>query len=189
MGAVLCVVLAEFFMNSNPVLKVDTFAHPEVDVGIFTSAMTYKFVGAIRGMGHLESFQIKALVIGLAIGLVIALARRALAASAGYQRLIKSGTRGFAIGWLVDAVLLSSPYASSTGGFLNLEVALWFATGGVASSLLASFAAARKRRGAGAEELPADMSTTSLVGGGLIAGESLYALGAGMANLLSRYIK
>ena len=32
--------------------------------------------------------------------------------------------------------------------------------------------------------LPADMSTTSLVGGGLIAGESLYALGAGIASLL-----
>ena len=28
------------------------------------------------------------------------------------------------------------------------------------------------------------MSTTSLVGGGLIAGESLYALGAGIASLL-----
>jgi hypothetical protein len=189
MGAVLCVVLAEFFMNTNPVLKVDTFAHPEVNVGIFTSAMTYKFVGAIRGMGHLASYQVKALAIGLAIGLVIALARRALAASAGYQRLIRSGSRGFALGWIVDAVLLASPYASSTGGFLNLEVALWFAGGGVASSLLAWYVAARKRRGGAGDELPSDMSTTSLVGGGLIAGESLYALGAGMANLLSRYLR
>jgi hypothetical protein len=34
-----------------------------------------------------------------------------------------------------------------------------------------------------ADELPPDMSTTSLVGGGLIAGESLYALGAGLASL------
>ena len=29
MGAVLCVVLAEFFMSANPVLRIDLFAHPE----------------------------------------------------------------------------------------------------------------------------------------------------------------
>ena len=38
------------------------------------------------------------------------------------------------------------------------------------------------------DALPADMSTTSLVGGGLIAGESLYALGAGIAGLLGAAI-
>jgi hypothetical protein len=184
MGAVLCVLLAEFFMRTNPVLRIDTFAHPEAKVGIWQSAMTYKFVGAIRGIGHLASHQVTALAIGLAIGAVIALGRRGLAASAGYQRLIKSGSRGFAIGWIVDAILLGSPYASSTGGFLNIEVCLWFAGGSVASSLLAWYANTRKRQGAGGDELPADMSTTSLVGGGLIAGESLYALGAGIASLL-----
>ena len=68
MGAVLCVVLAEFFMSTNPVLRIDTFAHPEAKVGIWQSAMTYKFVGAIRGIGHLASYQITALAIGLAIG-------------------------------------------------------------------------------------------------------------------------
>ena len=116
------------------------------------------------------------------------LARRALAASSAYQRLIKSGSRGFAIGWIVDAVLLGSPYASSTGGFLSMDVALWLAVGGVASSLLAWYATARKRRGRAGDDLPADMSTTSLVGGGLIAGESLYALGGGIALLVGRYL-
>jgi uncharacterized oligopeptide transporter (OPT) family protein len=188
MGAVLCVVLAEFFMSTNPVLRIDTFAHPEANVGIWQSAMTYKFVGAIRGIGHLESYQVKALAIGLAIGAVIALARRALTASRGYQRFIKASAGGFAIGWIIDAVLLGSPYASSTGGFLNLEVALWFAAGSVASSLLAWWAAARKKKRAGADALPADMSTTSLVGGGLIAGESLYALGAGLASLFGQML-
>jgi len=188
MGAVLCVVLAEFFMSTNKVLRIDLFAHPEVDPGIFTSAMTYKFVGAIRGIGHLEAYHVKALAIGLAIGLVLVLARRALAASSGYQRLIRSGSRGFAIGWIVDAILLGSPYASSTGGFLSMDVALWLAVGGVASSLLAWYAAARKRRGGAGDDLPADMSTTSLVGGGLIARESLYALGDSIALLLSRYL-
>jgi len=188
MGAVLCVVLAEFFMRTNPLLKIDTFAHPEAKVGIWQSAMTYKFVGAIRGIGHLASYQVKALGIGLAIGAVIALVRRGLSVWPGYKRLIASGSRGFAIGWIADAILFSSPYASSTGGFLNLEVSLWFALGGVASSLLAWRAAARKRRGSTGDDLPADMSTTSLVGGGLIAGESLYALGAGMASLISQLL-
>jgi uncharacterized oligopeptide transporter (OPT) family protein len=183
MGSVLCVVLAKFFMKVYPVLTIDTFSHPETKVGIWQSAMTYKFVGAIRGIGHLASHQVTALAIGLAIGLVIALARQALSASAGYQRLIRAGSRGFAIGWIVDAILLGSPYASSTGGFLNIEVSLWFAGGSVLSSLLAWYATAQKRRGA-PDALPADMSTTSLVGGGLIAGESLYALGAGLSGLI-----
>src|SRR3954469_9589321 len=48
MGSVLCVVLAQFFMSTNEVLRVDAFAHPEATAGsIWQSAMTYKFVGAI----------------------------------------------------------------------------------------------------------------------------------------------
>ncbi|HEY7371185.1 MAG TPA: OPT/YSL family transporter, partial [Polyangia bacterium] len=188
MGSVLCVALARFFMSTKPVLNIDTFAHPDANVGIWQSAMTYKLVGAIRGIGHLAGYQLKALAIGVAIGIVIAVGRRMLAASPRYQRFIASGTLGFAIGWIVDAIVLASPYASSTGGFLELTVSLWFASGGVAGSLLS-----RKRADAStrptphepesADGLPADMSTTSLVGGGLIAGESLYALGAGLASL------
>jgi hypothetical protein len=37
----------------------------------------------------------------------------------------------------------------------------------------------------GATTLPEDMSTTSLVGGGLIAGDALAALGIGLVGLLS----
>jgi len=187
MGSVLCVVFAELFMRAYPVLRIDTFAHPEANVGIWQSAMTYKFVGAIRGIGHLASYQIWALGIGLAIGLVIAIGRRVLAASKSYQRFIKASAWGFGVGWFIDAILLGSPYASSTGGFLNLGVALWFAAGSVASSLLA-WSAARLRKTPENEppdDLPEDMSTTSLVGGGLIAGESLFALGAGLFSLLT----
>ena len=188
MGSILCVVFAKFFMSVYPVLRVDAFSHPEQIAGSqWQSAMTYKFVGAIRGIGHLAPYQVKALGIGLAIGLVIAIVRRLLAVSPSYQSWIKSGSRGFAIGWIVDAILFSSPYASSTGGFLDLKVSLWFAAGGVASSLLAWYANARKRRG-GADDLPSDMSATSLVGGGLIAGESLYALGAGLFGLATAAI-
>jgi uncharacterized oligopeptide transporter (OPT) family protein len=205
MGAVLCVLLAKLFLSAYAVLGVDTFAHPEARVGIWQSAMTYKLVGAIRGIGHLAGYQVKALAIGLAIGVVVAVGRRLLAASKGYQRFIASGAFGFAIGWIVDAIFLSSPYASSTGGFLDLTVSLWFAGGSVVSSLLAPKPAAAAAStsetseivgnpdavplGADeADELPADMSTTSLVGGGLIAGESLYALGAGIAALFANMI-
>jgi hypothetical protein len=162
--------------------------------------MTYKLVGAIRGIGHLAGYQVKALAIGLAIGIVVAVGRRVLAASRGYQRFIASGSFGFAVGWIVDAIFLSSPYASSTGGFLELTVSVWFAAGGVAGSLLARKPAAAAASTSETAELtgnpdaiadeskddnalPADMSTTSLVGGGLIAGESLYALGAGLVSL------
>ena len=86
------------------------------------------------------------------------------------------------MGWIVDAIVLASPYASSTGGFLDLKVASWFAGG----SLLTYFLARPPRAAAGSnEQLPADMSSASLIGGGLIAGESLYALAAGIISLLS----
>ena len=185
MGSLLCVGLAKFFMRTKPVLLIDTFTHPEANVGIYQSAMTYKLVGAIRGIGHLAGYQVKALAIGLALGIVIAVGRRLLAASAGYQRFITSGRLGFTIGWIMDAIILSSPYASSTGGFLELTVSLWFAIGSVAGSLLSRKPTAQPtpHEPENAEGLPPDMSTTSLVGGGLIAGESLYALGAGLATL------
>ena len=51
---------------------------------------------------------------------------------------------------------------------------------------LADLLARPPRAAAGSnEQLPADMSSASLIGGGLIAGESLYALGAGIISLLS----
>jgi hypothetical protein len=182
MGCLLCVALARFFMSEYEVLRVDLFAHPDTKTGIWKSAMTYKFVGAIRGIGDLKSFQVKALTIGLSIGVFIAVARRGLAASARYQRYIKAGTTGFVVGWIVDAVLLASPYASSTGGFLDLTVSSWFAGGSILTWTLAR---PRAPANGAKDEVPADMSTSSLLGGGLIAGESLYYLGLGLVSLLS----
>jgi uncharacterized oligopeptide transporter (OPT) family protein len=187
MGAVLCVVLAQLFMRAYPVLRVDTFAHPEARVGAWQSAMTFKFVGAIRGLGHLEPYKVRALMIGLSIGLFIEIARKLLKRSRRWQAYLASGRLGFAIGWVVDAVVLASPYASSFGGFLDLSTSAWFAIGGILSSLIATREARKQPAGAAenGEPLPEDMSTTSLVGGGLIAGESLYTLAAGVASLLA----
>jgi uncharacterized oligopeptide transporter (OPT) family protein len=189
MGALLCVAFAKLFMNAYPVLRVDIFTHPEAKVGTWQSAMTYKFVGAIRSMGNLPPYQLKALVIGFAIGLGTEVARKLLARSPRYQRLIGAGMKGFAIGWVIDAVLLSSPYASSTGGFLDVYTSLWFAAGSLLTPLLlrpkreAPPAAAHAP--ADANALPEDMSTPSLIGGGLIAGESIYTLAAGIIALLA----
>ncbi|HVT06017.1 MAG TPA: OPT/YSL family transporter [Polyangia bacterium] len=196
LGAVLCVVLTQLFMTAYPVLRVDTFAHPEARIGVWQSAMTFKFVGAIRGLGHLAPYQVRALWLGFGIGLGTEVARKLLRASAAYRRFVEGGRAGFAVGWTVDAVLLPSPYASSTGGFLDLSTSAWFAAGSVISSLMAprlpSPRPPKQSEGEGeaspqehGDELPADMSTSSLIGGGLIAGESLYTLGAGIAALLA----
>jgi hypothetical protein len=57
---------------------------------------------------------------------------------------------------------------------------MWFAAGGVISSAINTLAPKPK---AGEEQLPDDMSSTSLVGGGLIAGDALAALGLGLAGM------
>jgi hypothetical protein len=80
--------------------------------------------------------------------------------------------------------VLPSPYASSFGGFVNLMTSTWFAAGGALASLVNSLP---KRKGA-RETLPEDMSTTSLVGGGLIAGDALAALGLGIAGLFATVV-
>ena len=57
-------------------------------------------------------------------------------------------------------------------------------SGGIVSSVWNTLG---RRRGpddrAATDELPADMSTTSLVGGGLIAGESLFYLAVALIGL------
>jgi uncharacterized oligopeptide transporter (OPT) family protein len=185
LGSLLCVAMARLFMTAYPVLRVDTFTHPEARVGNWQSAMTFKFVGAIRGMGHLAPYQITALEIGFAIGFGTEVLRKLLKRWGAYVRFVGSGALGFGVDWVVDAVVLSSPYASSTGGFLEISTAAWFAAG----SVLTSFLSPRRPPAPSPEEkgeaLPEDMSTASLIGGGLIAGESLYTLGAAIAALLA----
>ncbi len=114
------------------------------------------------------------------MGLVTEVLRKALRAHAGYLRFAQSGRAGKTVDFAVDAVLLPSPYASSFGGFVNLPAAAWMAAGGVAASLTEGFGARRPTR-----SMPEDMSTTSLIGGGMIAGDALAALAIGMAGLLA----
>jgi hypothetical protein len=121
--------------------------------------------------------------VGIAIGFAFQLARKLVKENERYRRFAASGRAGFATDFVVDAVLLPSPYASSFGGFVNLHTSLWFGGGGILSSAINTLAKRRGRRESPA--MPEDMSTTSLVGGGLIAGDSLAALGIGVAGLLT----
>jgi hypothetical protein len=122
--------------------------------------------------------------LGLGIGLATEILRKIIKSQQKYKRFVASGRVGFSTDFLLDAVVLPSPYASSFGGFLNLATSSWFAAGGVLSSLMNSLAKHRDKDKAGSA-LPEDMSTASLVGGGLIAGDALAALGLGLAGLLS----
>lgn len=143
--------------------------------------MTYKFVGILRSLTDDKPYQRTAIGIGIAIGFAIQLLRTFLKSNAAYRRFVASGRSGFAGDFVLDALLLPSPYALSFGGFVNLHTSLWFGAGGVFSSAFETFA----RRKPGRDELPQDMSATSLFGGGLIAGDALAALGIGIAGLLA----
>jgi len=182
-GALLAVAFAELFMAAYPVLLLDqTVMRANEQPAEWSAAMTYKFVGVLRSLTDDKPFQRTAIVIGLAIGLGLEVLRKLIRSHAAYRRLVESGSSGARLDFVIDAVLLPSPYALSFGGFVNLPTSLWFGAGGIVASLID--AGSRKdanNQGA----LPPDMSGTSLFGGGLIAGDALAALGAGVAGLLA----
>lgn len=185
MGAIMAVVFAELFMSAYPVLRLDQTTLPaDQQPERWASAMTYKFVGVLRSLTDDKPYQRTAIWIGLGIGFATELLRKIIKSHAAYKRYVAAGRVGFATDFLLDAVVLPSPYASSFGGFLNLATSSWFAAGGVLSSLMNTIAKGKgKDKASGA--LPEDMSTASLVGGGLIAGDALAALGLGIAGLLA----
>jgi uncharacterized oligopeptide transporter (OPT) family protein len=188
-GAVLAVLLARLFMQAYPVLRLDqTLLPADQQPARWTSAMTYKIVGALRSMTEDRPYQRLAVWIGVGIGLVTEVARKTIRASARYRRFAQSGGTGKTVDFLLDAAVLPSPYASSFGGFVNLPAAAWMAAGGMLASVVNSVAnsvAKNRSAPAGDAALPEDMSTTSLVGGGLIAGDALAALALGVAGLVA----
>jgi uncharacterized oligopeptide transporter (OPT) family protein len=189
-GAILAVVFAKFFMSAYPALALDQTTIPEAQQPKeWTSAMTYKFVGALRSLTDDKPYQRTAIWIGVAIGFAIALARKLWRSSAAYRRFALGNATQRATELAIDAVLLPSPYALSFGGFVNLATSSWFAAGGVVSSVAEALTARGRAKRESAErhgnELPSDMSSTSLVGGGLIAGDALAALAIGMTGLIA----
>jgi uncharacterized oligopeptide transporter (OPT) family protein len=186
-GAVLAVLLAKIFMNAYPVLRADQFSHPHLaGTEKWQSAMTYKLVGALKGITNPQPHVMKALRLGILLGLLIEIARKLIKRNQRYKMFAKNSRAGRAADFAIDAVLLPSPYASSFGGFVELPAVLWWTAGGLGASLFdaiqAKFVARRPKPAQ--EGLPPDMSTMSLVGGGLIAGDSLAALSVGLYGLL-----
>jgi hypothetical protein len=185
-GAVLTVVLAKIFMNAYPILQADQFSNPHLEgAQQWQSAMTYKFVGAIKGITTSQPHVLKALWLGVVIGLAIEVIRKSIKRTTGYKAFVAGSRTGKATDFVIDAVLLPSPYASSFGGFVDLPAVRWWAGGGVFGTLYTMWEEKRKSASTpDSNALPSDMSTMSLVGGGLIAGDSLAALGVGIAGLL-----
>jgi hypothetical protein len=187
MGALLAVGFARLFMAAYPVLALDqTLMKAGEQPAEWSAAMTYKFVGVLRSLTDDKPHQRTAIALGLAIGLVLQALRVFVRSRPGYARVAAAGRSGRAAEFAVDAVLLPSPYALSFGGFVNLHTSLWFGGGGIASSAFEAWAGQRASRRRSA--LPADMSSTSLVGGGLIAGDALAALGLGVAALFGTVV-
>ena len=184
MGAIMGVVFAKLFMAAYPVLLQDqTVMKAAEQPANWSAAMTYKFVGVLRSLTEPKPFQITAIWVGVAIGFAIQLARKVIKSNAAYKRFAERGRGGFATDFVIDSVLLPSPYALSFGGFVNLNTSMWFGAGGIASSLFNTVF--KPKPVPGAKTLPEDMSSTSLFGGGLIAGDALAALGIGIVGLVS----
>jgi uncharacterized oligopeptide transporter (OPT) family protein len=184
-GAILSVGFARLFMAAYPVLALDqTVMSADQQPAQWLSAMTYKFVGALRSLTDDKPYQRTAIAVGIALGLAVQVLRVWLFARPAYQRWARGSRTGRAGDFLLDAVVIPSPYAYSFGTFLSLATSSWFAIGGIVGTLAG-------QRGQGADQTPeqralaADMSTVSLIGGGLIAGDALAALGLGMVGLLA----
>jgi uncharacterized oligopeptide transporter (OPT) family protein len=191
MGAVMAVLLAKLFMQAYPVLKTDTFTHPDTPgAAQWQSAMTYKFVGALRGLTHPNRYLLSALVLGISLGLVTEILRKLMKKSSRYARFVRRNKVGAATDFILDAIILPSPYASSFGGFVDLATSAWFTLGGAISSvsqtLQARLWSSKKEND---QDIPEDMSSTSLIGGGLIGGDSLAALAIGLVGLLGTLLR
>lgn len=185
-GAVLSVGFAKLFMHAYPVLALDqTVMKAGEQPTKWLSAMTYKFVGVLRSLTDDKPYQRTAILVGLAIGFVVQTVRKLLFASAAYRRFRDSGKVGATSDFIIDALVLPSPYAYSFGDFLSLATSAWFAAGGVVTGVSKFFGERGQAAVGGEQALPEDMSTTSLIGGGLIAGDALAALGLGIAGLLA----
>jgi uncharacterized oligopeptide transporter (OPT) family protein len=185
MGAVMAVVLARLFMRAYPILSLNQFAHPDAPgIDKWQSAMTFKFVGALEGLTHPNPHVMTALFLGIGIGIVTEVLRKVIKSRAAYRSWVASSRAGYTTDLVLDCAVLPSPYASSFGGFVEFPVSAWFGGGSIVSSQLQTWWSRRPKKPEDAG-LPEDMSTMSLVGGGLIAGDSLAALGLGIAGLLT----
>jgi hypothetical protein len=187
MGAVLAIALASLFMRAYPILTQDQFAHRNLaGAQHWQSAFTFKIVGALRGIVAYNPRTMAALRLGIATGLLMEIVRKLIKNRRRFKEFAARCRAGRIVSFLLDSVVLPSPYAFAFGGFVELSWIQWWAIGGVSAALFEMleprlFPPARNfSRG----ELPPDMSTMSLVGGGLIAGDALAALAVGICGMV-----
>lgn len=187
-GAFLAVVLAQLFLEAFPVLNKNLFAHPELrdtEARGWQSAMTYKFVGVLNTLSQDKSRTLSVMALGVVVGLAIEVLRKVIFKSQRYLAWKTTHPQGMTVDFLLDALIIASPYASSFGGFVDFDVCVWWGLGGVVTSMIATLVK-KPPPAPGEDALPEDMSGTSLTGGGLIAGESLFALYLGISSLIAR---
>lgn len=188
MGAVLCVVLAKLFMGAYKVLAIDQFTNPNVPgVEKWQSAMTYKIVGALRGLTEQQPHVMSALKLGIGLGFGIEVCRKLIKRTSRYHNWVESSRTGKKTDFALDTFILPSPYAASFGGFVDLLTTVWWAAGGTLATVFDAVMARHNKNNSDSTggQIPADMSTMSLVGGGLIAGDSLAALSVGIYGLFT----
>ena len=193
MGAFLAVLMTRVFLEAYPILKQNSFAHPElrhsVEGARWQSAMTFKFVGVLNALGRDNAKTLGVMYLGIGVGFVVQVIRKILQRSDRYQKWRVASDRNKTIDFVIDAIVVASPYASGFGGFVEFTTALWFGLGGIVASIVNFLAERQKIHLSGSpgegEALPEDMSSTSLIGGGLIAGESLFALVMGILGLVA----
>lgn len=178
-GAPVAVYMAMFFLETFPVLK----AVPTSEVA-WSSAMTLKMVGALQGIGGYEPHQLKALLIGLVLGLAISLLRKR------FKRVqLEDGRMGFSrnkpLDFVVDTVVLPLPYASSFGGFVPFILVFWFGIGGTIRGIFD----AAKNAFSSSEQSDESATTNGaeLTGVGLIVGETAAYTWIGLASLWSTF--
>jgi uncharacterized oligopeptide transporter (OPT) family protein len=187
-GAFLAVVLAQLFLEAFPVLNKNLFAHPELrdtEARGWQSAMTYKFVGVLNTLSQDKSRTLSVMALGVVVGLAIEVLRKVIFKSQRYLAWKTTHPQGLTVDFLLDALIIASPYASSFGGFVDFDVCVWWGLGGVVTSVIGTLVK-KPPPAPGEDALPEDMSGTSLTGGGLIAGESLFALYLGISSLIAR---
>src|SRR6266446_5401435 len=97
MGAIMAVVFAKLFMSAYPVLLLDQTTLPaDQQPDRWTSAMTYKFVGALRSLTDDKPGQRTAIWVGVGIGFAIEMLRKIIKSRTAYKEFVAASRTGFA---------------------------------------------------------------------------------------------
>ena len=92
MGAISAVGFGKLFMAAYPVLLHDQTVTSAAEQPIqWTSAMTYKFVGALRSLTEDKPYQRTAIVVGIELGFATELLRKLIAVSRRYRQYLQQG--------------------------------------------------------------------------------------------------